>query len=80
MSREALHKARNRRVAKAEAAAGVREGHYNLDGKFVRIWVVFYPSEKWLICNCNRFERGEDIPDTTQTLDKPTMARLENWL
>lgn len=79
MSRPKLQKERDRRVAKAESVAGVREGHYNLDGKFVRIWIVFYPSQKWCICDCER-PRGEDIPDTARTLDDATKLKLTSWL
>lgn len=70
---------RARRVRKAENELGLNEGHYNLAGKFVRIWVVFYPSEKWLICECER-ATSADIPNTSRTLDSESLAGLEPWL
>lgn len=80
MNRRKLQQERDRRVASAEAAAGIREGHYNLDGQFVRVWISFYPKQQWRICDCDRHNRGQDIPDTARTLDDATKARLERWL
>lgn len=78
MGRPKMQKERDRRVARAETAAGIREGHYNLGEKFVRIWIVFYPSQKWCICDCER--TGQDIQNTGRTLDEATKAKLTSWL
>lgn len=79
MNRAKLYRDRQRAVQAAEAKAGVREGHYLLDGSFVDIWVSFYPRTQWWIADAAR-PSGERIDGTTRELDNETKAKLKNWL
>jgi hypothetical protein len=74
-----LDRDRQKRAAAAEAKAGVREGHYLLNGEFVDVWVSFYPKTQWWIADACR-PRGERIKGTTRKLDNETKAKLESWL
>ena len=79
MSRAQLYKERQKAIAKAELVAGVREGHYRLDDKFVDVWVSFYPKVQWWIADA-RCPSGERIPRTTRPLDDETKYKLKSWL
>jgi hypothetical protein len=79
VSREKLDQERRRALTVAEAKAGIREGHYLLDGNFVDVWVLFYPKVQWWIADARR-PRGERIKGTTRKLTDDVKARLESWL
>lgn len=79
MNRAKLDRDRKKKVEAAEAAAGIREGHYNLDGQFVEVWVSFYPKTQWFIADCER-PRGQHIQGSSRQLDEDIKAKLENWL
>lgn len=70
---------RVRRVAIEERKAGVREAHYILDGKFVDVWVSFYPRVQWWIADASK-PRGERIEGTTRKLTADVKKRLKDWL
>jgi hypothetical protein len=77
--RQKLNAERARRVLAVEKRDKIREGHYRLDGKFVRIWIEFYPTERWLVEDAS-LPRGEGIEGTCRRLNAAEMKRLENWL
>jgi hypothetical protein len=66
-------------VAAEETKAGIREGHYLLDGTFVTVWLSFYPKTQWWIADAQR-PRGERIEGTSRKLDDHTKSQLKSWL
>lgn len=80
MSRKSLEVERARRVAAEETKAGLKEGHYNdAAGRFVRVWVNFYPKPHWMICECGS-PRGEDVEGTAKPLTDEIKSGLTSWL
>lgn len=79
MDRAKLDREREKTVRAAEQKAGMREGHYLLNGEFVDVWVSFYPRVQWWIADATR-PTGVRIKGTTRSLDDATKAKLKDWL
>jgi hypothetical protein len=83
MTREALERIRARKVTRAEQRSGLTDGGvYRLPGheSLVRVSVLFYPNEHWIIEDVDISKGGASIPDTGRALTDETKAKLESWL